>query len=380
MRHVTQRWISSLLRGMKGTVGKKTNRNRKLKLSTKPYRLQPKLQLVGGRLLGLGLSQAVDPAGLRRRGGQSGGRGRGLRPLAPPRGGPAGAGGGAAEQRPEPQRGENDGLALFPPPPAGRASTAVHPGRSNLPRVPWCQAGLRRQSTTPPVLRRRPGTGSGAREMSGGRRRGGAPWHSFSRFFAARSPSRDKEEEEEERQGTSQPQAAAGRGATSVENEPMSTSQKKENVLSSEAVKIPQSEHRRNHAEKLTALPMQEDAKKPNDLSSSTSDSKTGESDRQPKESFFQFLGNLFSISGKSSLGEAKQSSLKEDHDRTEESLPSAGDRHEEGMEEEGATTSSSPGTQALATDGQDSTTELSDAFSLDTTQDSDQETSDFIK
>ncbi|XP_036914877.1 very large A-kinase anchor protein isoform X2 [Sturnira hondurensis] len=216
--------------------------------------------------------------------------------------------------------------------------------------------------------------------MSGGRRRGGAPWHSFSRFFASRSPSRDKEEEEEERQGTSHPQAAAGRGTTSVENEPMSTSQKKENVLSSEAVKIPQSEHKRNHAEKPTTLPVQEDAKKPNDLSSSTSDSKMGESDRQPKESFFQFLGNLFSISGKSSLGEAKQSSLKEDHDRTEDSLPSARDRHEERVEEQRATASGSPGTQALASDAQDSAAELSDAFSLDTTQDSDQETSDFIQ
>ncbi|KAM5333541.1 very large A-kinase anchor protein isoform 2-T2 [Glossophaga mutica] len=215
--------------------------------------------------------------------------------------------------------------------------------------------------------------------MSGGRRRGGAPWHSFSRFFAPRSPSRDKEEEEEERQGTGHPSAASG-GTASVENEPMSTSQKKENVLSSEAVKMPQSEHKRNHAEKPTTLPVQEDAKKSNDLSSSTSDSKTGENDRQPKESFFQFLGNLFSISGKSSLGEAKQSSFKEDHDRTERSLPSAGDRHEEGVEEERVTASGSPGTQALAADGQDSTAELSDAFSLDTTQDSDQETSDFIK
>lgn len=153
--------------------------------------------------------------------------------------------------------------------------------------------------------------------------------------------------------------------------------------------KIPQSEHKRNHAEKPTTLPVQEDARKPNDLSSSTSDSKTGEGDRQPKESFFQFLGNLFSISGKSSPGEAKQSSFKEDHDRTEKSLPSAGDHHEERVEEERAPSRGSPGTQALAAgrqdsaadaDGRDSAAELSDAFSLDTTQDSDQETSDFIK
>lgn len=144
--------------------------------------------------------------------------------------------------------------------------------------------------------------------------------------------------------------------------------------------KIPQIEHKRNHAEKQTTLPVQEDAKQPSDLSSSTSDSKTGESDRQPKESFFQFLGNLFNISGKSSLGEAKQSSLKEDHDRTGKGSPSAGHRHEEGVEEERATAGGSPGVQALAADGQDAATELSDTFSLDTTQDSDQETSDFIK
>lgn len=64
-----------------------------------------------------------------------------------------------------------------------------------------------------PVPRRRPGTGHSAEGMSGGRRRGGAPWHTFSRFFAARSPSRDKEEEEEERPGTSPP-PASGRGAS----------------------------------------------------------------------------------------------------------------------------------------------------------------------
>lgn len=53
--------------------------------------------------------------------------------------------------------------------------------------------------------------------MSGGRRRGGAPWHSFSRFFAPRSPFRDKEEEEEERPGTGHP-PAPGRGAARWES------------------------------------------------------------------------------------------------------------------------------------------------------------------
>ncbi|XP_036098718.1 very large A-kinase anchor protein [Molossus molossus] len=217
--------------------------------------------------------------------------------------------------------------------------------------------------------------------MSGGRRRGGAPWHSFSRFFASRTPSRDKEEEEEERSGTSHP-PAPGRGAASVENEPMGTSQKKENVLSSEAVKIPQGEHNRSHAEKLIALPVPEDPKKPNDLSSSTSDGRTGESDRQPKESFFQFLGNLFSISGKSSLAEAKQSSLKDDLDRTEKDLRSRRDHHDEGAKGEREIPTSSLGAQALPKEEQESSSaELSDAFPLDTTtQDSEQETGDFLK
>uniref|UniRef100_A0A8C6DMS9 Crystallin beta-gamma domain containing 3 n=1 Tax=Moschus moschiferus TaxID=68415 RepID=A0A8C6DMS9_MOSMO len=214
--------------------------------------------------------------------------------------------------------------------------------------------------------------------MSGGRRRGGAPWHNFSRFFAPRSPSRDnKEEEEEERPGTNQP-PAPGRAAASVENEPMSTSQKKENVLSSEAVKIPQSEDKRTQAQQLITLPMQEDSKKPNDLSSSTSEAKIGESDKQPKESFFQFLGNLFNISGKSSLSEAKQSSFKDEHDKPEKDVRNPS-RHEEGGQRESV--GGSVRTQALPAEEQESSsTELSDALSLDTTQDSEQETSDLLK
>ncbi|KAM8905696.1 very large A-kinase anchor protein isoform 1-T1 [Lycaon pictus] len=216
--------------------------------------------------------------------------------------------------------------------------------------------------------------------MSGGRRRGGAPWHTFSRFFAPRSPSRDKAEDEDERPGTSPP-PAAGRGAASVENEPMSTSQKKENVLSSEAVKIPQTEDKRNHAEKLITLPTQEDLKKPNDLSRSTSDSKIGENDRQPKESFFQFLGNLFNISGKSSLSDAKQSSFKDDHDKTEKDSQNPSDHPEEGVRREREILHGSVGTQVLATEEPESNSaEPSDAFSLDTTQDSEQETSDLLK
>lgn len=152
-------------------------------------------------------------------------------------------------------------------------------------------------------------------------------------------------------------------------------------LLSVLFLKIPQSEHRRNHAEKLIALPVPGDCKKPNDLPSPTSDGKTGESDRQPKESFFQFLGNLFNISGKASLAETKQSSLKDDRDRTEKDSQSPREPHEEGVREEREMCRGSLGTQApLAGEQESSSAALSDDFSLDATPDSEQETSDFIK
>lgn len=142
--------------------------------------------------------------------------------------------------------------------------------------------------------------------------------------------------------------------------------------------KISQSEDKRNHAEKPIGLSTQEDSKKTNDSSSSTSDTKTGEGDKQPKESFFQFLGNLFSISGKSSLSETKQSSFKEDHDKIEKDLRTTSDQHKEGIRREREFARGSLGSQALPTEEQESnSSELSDAFSLDTTQDSEQETSD---
>ncbi|XP_055994567.1 very large A-kinase anchor protein [Sorex fumeus] len=212
--------------------------------------------------------------------------------------------------------------------------------------------------------------------MSGGRRRGGAPWHSFSRFFSARSPSRDKEEEEEERPGAVPPPAPT-RAAASVESEPVNTNQKKENLLSSEVVKSPQSEDGRNQAEKLIT---QEESKKPNDLSSSSADTKTGESERQPKESFFQFLGNLFNISGKSSPGEARQSSFKDDPDKSEKDLRNPSDCPEEGTERKSEIFSISLETQALPTERESNSAELSDTFSLDTTQDSEQDICDLLE
>lgn len=144
---------------------------------------------------------------------------------------------------------------------------------------------------------------------------------------------------------------------------------------------IPQCEDKRNHAEKLISLATLEDPKKPNDLSGFTSDSKAGETDRQPKEGFFHFLGNLFNISGKSSLGEVKQSSFRDDHDKTEQDSQTHCDSHAKGTKRERALCSGSLGIQVLPTKEQESkSNELSDTFSLDTTQDGEQENTDLLK
>lgn len=126
---------------------------------------------------------------------------------------------------------------------------------------------------------------------------------------------------------------------------------------------------------------MVDDPPKPKDLPDSTADAKTGDSDRQPKESFFQFLGNLFNISGKSSLGEVKQSSFKDDQDKPEKDPHTPTGPPEEGSQREEEITSCPARTQRLPEDQQESnSSELSDAFSLDTTQESEQETSDTLK
>ncbi|KAL6087952.1 hypothetical protein STEG23_034977, partial [Scotinomys teguina] len=166
-----------------------------------------------------------------------------------------------------------------------------------------------------------------------------------------------------------------------VENEPVSTHQKKGNTLSSEAVKIPQGEDRKNHAEQPAILPMLDDSPKPNGLSNTTSDAKTGESERQPKESFFQFLGNLFNISGKSSLGEVKQSSFKDDQDKSEKGPQTPCGPPEEGTLGEKEIAACPVRIPVLPADEPESiSSELSDAFSSDTTQDSEQEITDALK
>ncbi|KAB0355386.1 hypothetical protein FD755_021894 [Muntiacus reevesi] len=171
------------------------------------------------------------------------------------------------------------------------------------------------------------------------------------------------------------PMSPASRPSSPAPSHPSRPSQ---SIPSRAGQQIPQSEDKRTQAQQLITLPTQEDSKKPNDLSSSTSEAKIGESDKQPKESFFQFLGNLFNISGKSSLGEAKQSSVKDEHDRPEKDLRNPS-RHEEGGQRESV--GGPLRTQALPAEEQESSSaELSDAFSLDTTQDSEQETGDSLK
>ncbi|KAH0500022.1 Very large A-kinase anchor protein [Microtus ochrogaster] len=146
-------------------------------------------------------------------------------------------------------------------------------------------------------------------------------------------------------------------------------------------MQIPQGEDRRNHGEQPASIPVLDDHAKPNDLSNSTSEIKMGESERQPKESFFQFLGNLFNISGKSSLGEVKQSSFKDDQDKSEKGPQTPSGHPDEGIQREKEIASSPVRIQVLPVDEQESnSSELSDAFSLDTTQDSEQETTDMLK
>lgn len=146
-------------------------------------------------------------------------------------------------------------------------------------------------------------------------------------------------------------------------------------------VQIAQGEDRRDREEPPAILPAVDDLPKPKDLPDSTSDARTGESDRQPKESFFQFLGNLFNISGKSSPGEVKQSSFKDDQDKLEKDPQTPSAPPEEGSHGEEEIARCPWRTQALPVDQQESnSSELSDTFSLDTTQDSEQETTDMLK
>ncbi|XP_028937828.1 very large A-kinase anchor protein [Ornithorhynchus anatinus] len=226
--------------------------------------------------------------------------------------------------------------------------------------------------------------------MSGGRRRGGASWQSFSRFFT-RTPSRDKEEPEEEPDAEEEggdhreeDEAGTSRDTPRVESGPIGVSEKKENVHSLEPTKITQSADRGNLSEKQIGPPMQEDSKMPNDFPGSTSDIKTTDNDRQPREGFFQFLGNLFNISAKSSLGEAKQPPFKEEPKKTERDSPQNPiSLPEGGLPKEAIVLSSSlPAGQPLAANEKEdpATASLLARVSEDAAQRNGQESSEAVK
>nr|XP_005283768.1 very large A-kinase anchor protein [Chrysemys picta bellii] len=152
--------------------------------------------------------------------------------------------------------------------------------------------------------------------MSGwGSRRTGSSWHSsFSRFFT-KSPPRAKEEQEEG--DKAHLQEPATHSFANKEEESISVkSDKKERTLLPELLKISQNAEKNHSMEDLSNSVITEELKKANSLPSLAPGRKTADRDRQPKEGFFQFLGSLFNIGSKSSLGESKQSTLRDGHNR----------------------------------------------------------------
>ncbi|XP_074155934.1 very large A-kinase anchor protein isoform X2 [Sminthopsis crassicaudata] len=203
----------------------------------------------------------------------------------------------------------------------------------------------------------------------GGRRRAGSSWPSFSRFFTPRSPSREEEEEK-----PAMSHLLAG-GAPSPENGPVILSQKIEAAPSTEPVKISQSEDSRNYSEKSSNLSPEEDSKKPDTFSSLPSVAKTVDSDKQSKESFLQFLGNLFNISAKS----PQQPSLKSECDKTEKDSQNLIVLHEKEFKKENYKCSSSPMEEPSSTieeKNPPTSVDLSDTI----LQDSEQESSELLK
>uniref|UniRef100_A0A8C3RKK5 Crystallin beta-gamma domain containing 3 n=1 Tax=Chelydra serpentina TaxID=8475 RepID=A0A8C3RKK5_CHESE len=89
----------------------------------------------------------------------------------------------------------------------------------------------------------------------------------------------------------------------------------------------------KNHSmEDLSNSIITEELKKANSLPSLAPGCKTADRDRQPKEGFFQFLGSLFNIGSKSSLGESKQSTLRDGHNRPGKDLQNPTALQEDGI------------------------------------------------
>ncbi|CAM4423703.1 very large A-kinase anchor protein isoform X1 [Caretta caretta] len=165
----------------------------------------------------------------------------------------------------------------------------------------------------------------------GSQRRTGSSWHSsFSRFFT-KSPPRAKEEQEEgDKAHLREP---ATHSFASKENESISVkSDKKERMLLPELLKISQNAEKNHSMEDLSNSVITEELKKANSLPSLAPGHKTADRDRQPKEGFFQFLGSLFNIGSKSSLGESKQSTLQDGHKRPGKDLQTQTALQEDGI------------------------------------------------
>uniref|UniRef100_A0A674K5N4 Crystallin beta-gamma domain containing 3 n=1 Tax=Terrapene triunguis TaxID=2587831 RepID=A0A674K5N4_9SAUR len=168
--------------------------------------------------------------------------------------------------------------------------------------------------------------------MSGwGSRRTGSSWHSsFSRFFT-KSPPRAKEEQEEG--DKAHLQEPATHSFANKEDESISVkSDKKERTLLPELLKISQNAEKNHSMEDLSNSVITEELKKANSLPSLAPGRKTAGRDRQPKEGFFQFLGSLFNIGSKSSLGESKQSTLRDGHNRPGKDLQNPTALQEDGI------------------------------------------------
>ncbi|XP_030437259.1 very large A-kinase anchor protein isoform X1 [Gopherus evgoodei] len=165
----------------------------------------------------------------------------------------------------------------------------------------------------------------------GSRRRTGSSWHSsFSKFFT-RSPPRAKEEQEEG--DKAHLQEPATHSFANKEDESISVKcDKKERTLLPELLKISQNAEKNHSMEDLSNSIITEELKKANSLPSLAPGRKTADRDRQPKEGFFQFLGSLFNIGSKSSLGESKQSALRDGHNRPGKDLQNPTVLQEDGI------------------------------------------------
>ncbi|XP_062982885.1 very large A-kinase anchor protein [Elgaria multicarinata webbii] len=168
--------------------------------------------------------------------------------------------------------------------------------------------------------------------MSGGssRRRTGSSWHSsFSRLFS-RSPSKEQEEG-----AKAASQRECGHSSETKKNETSSVVyQRKESNPLPELLKISVCENKNLSTEELNRSTTQEELKKASSLPSLAHESKTVNTDRQSKEGFFQYLGNLFGIASKSSYTETERSTLGDKQNKTGKDFSCLANHQESGHTE----------------------------------------------